>query len=71
MDAMTITHAGVGTWRKSRKSKTPSDCVEVAPLLGFSGVAVRDTKDRGGTELRFGAGFEAFLTGVKEGTFTA
>lgn len=38
------------TWRKSSYSGTDSNCVEVAPLPGTTGI--RDSKDRDGGELR-------------------
>jgi len=37
-------------WRKSSRSGTQTDCVEVAPFPGVT--AVRDSKDRDGGELR-------------------
>lgn len=48
---------------------TMTNCVEAAPLVpGLHAVAVRDSKDRSGPQLRFGAGaWTAFLRAVGEG----
>lgn len=56
-------------WRKSTKSGPFTDnCVEVA--FADSGVAVRDSKDRGGPVLYFTrAEWDAFVGGAKDGEF--
>lgn len=57
------------TWRKSTFSGD-AGCVEVALLPHHSGVAVRDTKNRNGAELRFSVTeWSAFLAGVNQGEF--
>jgi hypothetical protein len=57
-------HAGKGTWRTSSYSgSTGGQCVEVA---SDAGVMVRDTTDRDGGTLSFGAdAWPAFLTTIK------
>jgi hypothetical protein len=58
------------TWRKSKRSFVEGqECVEVA-RLGSGVVALRDSKNPTGPELRFTA-FEwgAFLDGVRHGKF--
>ena len=55
------------TWRKSSFSMS-GNCVEVA--TSDQAIGVRDTKDRGGPVLVFGAGeWNAFLAGVRQGEF--
>jgi hypothetical protein len=55
---------GVSAWRKSTRSSGNGNCVEFAELGG--GVAVRDSKDRGGPVLHFTeTGWRAFLTALK------
>ena len=50
-------------WRKSSYSAQKTDCVEVAPMPGVT--AVRDSKDRGGGELRISrAAWGAFVSGL-------
>lgn len=56
------------TWRKSTRSNTDGQCVEVADVP--RGQAVRDSKDRDGTALTFPtAAWAAFSSGVKDGQF--
>jgi hypothetical protein len=56
-------------WRRSGAcTGADSTCVEVA--VGADEVAVRDSKDAGGTALRFTAAeWRAFLAGVRAGEF--
>ena len=60
-----------GGWRRSSAcSGADSTCVEVA--VGADEVAVRDSKDPGGPELRFTAAeWAAFTHGVRAGEFDA
>lgn len=53
-------------WRKPRRSFANGNCVEVADAARI--VLVRDTEDRGGTVLAFGAGAWAeFTKGLQAG----
>jgi Domain of unknown function (DUF397) len=53
-------------WKKSSYSGNTGDCVEVAGTL--EGVAVRDSKDRGGPELEFSPeNWRGFLADIKAG----
>ncbi len=54
-------------WRKPGRSFANGNCAEVGnPRAG--GVAVRDSKDRGGPVLRFTPGqWSAFLAGMRAG----
>ncbi|QFZ22498.1 DUF397 domain-containing protein [Saccharothrix syringae] len=56
-------------WRKSSRSSAGGpECVEIA--LGASGAGVRDSKDRSGGELDFGAAqWARFVATVKDGAF--
>ncbi|MCE6996812.1 DUF397 domain-containing protein [Saccharothrix sp. S26] len=52
------------TWRKSSRSGSSAQCVELA--VGARVTGVRDTKNRDGGTLVFGArAFSAFLADVK------
>jgi hypothetical protein len=52
-------------WRKSTRSNSTGDCVEVADNLAGQ-VLVRDTKDRDGGTLAFApAAWSTFVHGVK------
>ena len=56
-------------WVKSSLSFSNSNCVEVASLPG-GGVAMRDSKNPTGPELRFTVGeWEAFVGGARNGEF--
>jgi Domain of unknown function (DUF397) len=57
-------------WFKSSASADKGNCVEVR-TLPYGGVAVRDSKDRGGPVLRFTAAeWGAFVAGARNGEFT-
>jgi hypothetical protein len=59
-------------WFKSSYSNGGGQCVEVATNLAASRgvVAVRDSKDPAGPDLRFPAdAFSAFVAGVRDGEF--
>jgi len=57
-------------WRKSSYSQGNGNCVEVAFL--DNGVAVRDSKNRGGAVLNFtDAEWNAFSKGFLDGEFSA
>lgn len=57
------------TWRKSTRSGSHGDCVEVAGNLPGA-IAVRDSKDRGGPVLAFTPDeWGAFVARVKDGGF--
>ncbi|MEV6865782.1 DUF397 domain-containing protein [Streptosporangium subroseum] len=56
-------------WRKSSRSGSGNNCVEVADNLTEI-VAVRDSKDPHGPALIFSLGdWETFTTGIKRGEF--
>jgi transcriptional regulator with XRE-family HTH domain len=56
-------------WRKSSHSQSENDCVEAA-FLRDGGVAIRHSKDPGGSVLRYTCReWEAFLKGAKGGEF--
>jgi Domain of unknown function (DUF397) len=57
------------TWRKSTRSMSATNCVEVADLTGGDR-AVRDSKNQTGPALMFTtAAWAAFTAGVKSGEF--
>ena len=61
-----LTHA---VWRKSSRSGSGNECLEVANLTD-GGRAVRDSKDPAGPTLRFTpAEWTAFTAGVRDGDF--
>lgn len=63
----TAIELAVSDWRKSSFSG-PNNCVEVAHLRGR--VAVRDSKNPGGSPLVFSAeAWATFLAGAKSGEF--
>ena len=58
-------------WRKSTRSGSTGNCVEVADNLPGA-VAVRDSKDPNGPALIFTpAEWDAFIGGVKDGEFNS
>jgi hypothetical protein len=58
-------------WQKSSRSTSNGGaCVEIGRALGSKRIAARDSKDRGGPQLRFAAEkWREFLNGVKDGRF--
>jgi hypothetical protein len=57
-----------GTWKKSTRSSSTGQCVEV--LITDEGVAVRDTKDRTrAPHIYTHDEWTAFVGGVKDGEF--
>jgi hypothetical protein len=55
-------------WRKSSRSGSQANCVEVGSAPGVIGV--RDTKNRdGGTIMLPGPAWSAFIAGVRQGAF--
>ena len=65
-----MTEPQLTAWRKSTRSSSGGNCVEVSPADNYPVVAVRDTKDRdGGTLVFSAAAWEAFIAGVRSGEF--
>lgn len=59
-----------GEFRKSTRSDSAGNCVEVADFLDGSGVLVRDSKDQAGPTLNVPAGgWGAFIAATKDGKF--
>ena len=57
-------------WRKSTRSGSSGNCVEVADNLPGGQVALRDSKDPSGPVLVFTAAeWAAFVGGAKDGEF--
>ncbi|MGY0232711.1 DUF397 domain-containing protein [Longispora urticae] len=57
-------------WRKSRRSGDAQACVEVASNVEHHLLGVRDTKARSAGTLVFsGLDWQAFVAGVKAGSF--
>ena len=65
---MTLPNLSGATRRKSSRSGTNANCVEIAELA--EAVAVRDSKDVTGPALAFGpAAWTSFVTGVRRDGF--
>jgi Domain of unknown function (DUF397) len=61
---------GAVPWQKSRRSNPSGNCVEVGPLPGGDGVAVRNSRDPQGPALIYTWDeIAAFLGGVRDGDF--
>jgi hypothetical protein len=57
-------------WRKSRRSNPSGNCVEMAPLPGNTGFAVRNSRHPEGPVLIYTKDeIVAFLHGAKDGDF--
>jgi Domain of unknown function (DUF397) len=64
-----MSHVKYDGWRKSRRSNSSGDCVEIA--AADHRVGVRDSKQHGhGPVLEFTAvGWEAFTTAIRDGEY--
>jgi hypothetical protein len=57
-------------WQKSRRSNPSGNCVEMAPLPGGAGIAVRNSRDPDGPALIYTVDeIEAFILGARDGDF--
>lgn len=57
-------------WQKSRRSSPSGNCVELAPLPGEAGVAMRNSRDPEGPVLVYTVKeIEAFILGARDGDF--
>lgn len=57
-------------WQKSQRSSPSGNCVELAPLPGAAGVAMRNSRDPHGPALIYTVEeIEAFILGVRDGDF--
>ncbi|WP_413801170.1 DUF397 domain-containing protein [Streptomyces iranensis] len=64
-----LTHAA---WRTSSYTAGNGNCVEVAPIPGTSGIAVRDSKNREYPAARFtGPAWATFAAAAGDGTLTS
>lgn len=58
------------TWRKSGRSNSTGNCVELAELVNEGDVAVRNSRDPEGPALVYTrAEIEALILGIKDGDF--
>lgn len=58
------------TWRKSGRSNSSGNCVEVAELATEGDIAVRNSRDPEGPALVYSRSeIEALILGVKDGDF--
>lgn len=65
---MNTTGIPVTVWRKSRRSNSSGECVEVAALAEGAHVFVRDSKDPDGPALTVSpAGWRGFTRAIKAG----
>lgn len=57
-------------WQKSRRSNPSGNCVEMAPLPGGAGIAVRNSRDPEGPTLVYTLDeIAAFVLGARDGDF--
>ncbi|HLL67071.1 MAG TPA: DUF397 domain-containing protein [Micromonosporaceae bacterium] len=70
VNGMSVTELPPLTWRKSRRSNPSGNCVELAPLPGGAGIAVRNSRDPEGAALIYTtAEIQAFVLGARDGDF--